>query len=174
MEVQARLGGEEIDPAVLLAARLPLPGRTTAQRQPVLGRGAVLAGVCPRGPVGTRVTSDRGGFPRKPPLAGLAKNVASAEIVYNHDPLSARFAAHCRSAFVCASQVSCNFQTVCLAAGTALDCQAACRVTHHLSAVWQVLNPTDQPTRTDFGSPQETSTLQCFGHTLYAGFSLRR
>lgn len=121
---------------------------------------------------GTRVTSDLGGFPQKQSLPGLSKNVASAAIFYDHGPFSTRLAANYRSAFVSASQVSFNFQTVYFAAETVVDYQAAYRFTHQLSGLFQVLNLTDQPTRTYFGNPQETSTLQYFGRTLYAGFSL--
>jgi hypothetical protein len=35
-----------------------------------------------------------------------------------------------------------------------------------------VLNLTDQPTRTYFGNDTQTSTIQYFGRTLYAGIGL--
>lgn len=121
---------------------------------------------------GTRVTSNLGGFTQKESLPGLSKDVASAALFYDHGPFSTRVAANYRSAFVSASQVSFNFQTVYFAPETVVDYQAAYRFNHYLSGLIQVLNLTDQPTRTYFGNPQETSTLQYFGRTVYAGFSV--
>jgi hypothetical protein len=43
MEVQVRLVDQEVVQVVLLTARLPLPGAAAEQRQPVVGRRAVLA-----------------------------------------------------------------------------------------------------------------------------------
>ncbi|KAG0751314.1 hypothetical protein G6F24_014436 [Rhizopus arrhizus] len=51
MEVQVRLVDQEVVQVVLLAARLPLPGTAAEQRQPVVGRRAVLARVGPYVPV---------------------------------------------------------------------------------------------------------------------------
>ncbi len=57
MEVQVRLVDQEVVQVVLLAARLPLPGAAAEQRQPVVGRGAILARVGPDVPVGLRVAA---------------------------------------------------------------------------------------------------------------------
>jgi TonB-dependent receptor len=119
-----------------------------------------------------RVPSNLGGFPQEQALPGLSKNVADAALFFDHDKFSTRLAANYRSAFVSASQVSFNFQTVYFASETVVDYQAAYNFTKHLSALFQVLNLTDQPTRTYFGNPTETSTIQYFGRTFYAGFSL--
>lgn len=118
------------------------------------------------------VPSDLGGFPQQQALPGLSKNVADAALFFDYAKFSTRLAANYRSAFVSASQVSFNFQTVYFAPETVLDYQAAYNFTRHLSALFQVLNLTDQPTRTYFGNPTETSTIQYFGRTFYAGFSL--
>src|SRR6185312_5948353 len=51
MEIEIRLGREEIVQVVLLAARLPLPGRAAEDREPVVGGRAVGARIGPYVPV---------------------------------------------------------------------------------------------------------------------------
>lgn len=118
------------------------------------------------------VPSDLGGFPQQQALPGLSKNVADAALFFDYARFSTRLAANYRSPFVSASQVSFDFQTVYFAAETVVDYQAAYNFTKHLSALFQVLNLTDQPTQTYFGNPTETSTIQYFGRTYYFGLSL--
>ncbi|MNN07338.1 hypothetical protein D3C81_1201620 [compost metagenome] len=57
VEIQIRLVHQEVVQVVLLAARLPLPGATAEQRQPVVGRGAVLARIHPHIPVRLRIAA---------------------------------------------------------------------------------------------------------------------
>jgi len=121
---------------------------------------------------GTKVESDLGGFPQQQGLPGLSRNVASAALFYDNGKFSTRLAANYRSPFVSAAQVSFTFQTVYFAAEKVVDYQAAYHFNQHLSGLFQVLNLTDQPTRTYFGNPTQTSTLQYFGRTFYAGFGL--
>lgn len=120
-----------------------------------------------------QVPSDLGGFPQEQALPGLSTNVADAAVFYDHGGFSTRLAANYRSAFVSASQVSFNFQTVYFAPETVLDYQASYNFTSYLSGVFQVLNLTDQPTRTYFGNATETSTIQYFGRTIYAGINVK-
>lgn len=122
---------------------------------------------------GTKVKSDLGGFPQEQGLPGLSKNVASAAVFFDHDKFSTRLAANYRSPFVSAAQVAFDFQTVYFASETVVDYQAAYHFNKHLSAMFQVLNLTDQPTRTYFGNPTQTSTIQYFGRTYYLGFGLK-
>ena len=117
------------------------------------------------------VPSDLGGFPQQQALPGLSKNVADAALFFDYARFSTRLAANYRSPFVSASQVSFNFQTVYFAAETVVDYQASYNFTKHLSALFQVLNLTDQPTQTYFGNPTETSTIQYFGRTYYFGLN---
>jgi iron complex outermembrane recepter protein len=118
------------------------------------------------------VPSDLGGFPQEQALPGLSKQVADAAVFFDYHKFDTRLAANYRSAFVSASQVSFNFQTVYFAPETVVDYQASYNFTHYLSGLFQVLNLTDQPTRTYFGNPTETSTIQYFGRTFYVGLSL--
>jgi phosphoribosylformimino-5-aminoimidazole carboxamide ribotide isomerase len=121
---------------------------------------------------GTKVESDLGGFPQKQNLPGLSKNVASAAVFFDHGKFSTRLAANYRSPFVSAAQVSFTYQTVYFASEKVIDYQAAYHFNDHVSALFQVLNLTDQPTRTYFGNPTQTSTIQYFGRTIYAGVGL--
>ncbi|RAO78232.1 hypothetical protein CA260_10550 [Dyella jiangningensis] len=122
---------------------------------------------------GTKVESNLGGFPQEQGLPGLSKNVASAALFYDGDRFSTRLAANYRSPFVSAAQVSFTFQTVYFASEKVLDYQASYKFNDYLSGLFQVLNLTDQPTRTYFGNATQTSTIQYFGRTLYAGVSLK-
>lgn len=122
---------------------------------------------------GTKIESNLGGFPQQQALPGLSRNVASAALFYDNGRFSTRLAANYRSPFVSSSQVSFTFQTVYFAAEKVVDYQAAYQFNKHLSGLFQVLNLTDQPTRTYFGNPTQTSTLQYFGRTLYAGVSVK-
>ena len=99
--------------------------------------------------------------------------MASAALFYDNGKFSTRLAANYRSPFVSAAQVSFTFQTVYFAAEKVVDYQAAYHFNDHLTGLFQVLNLTDQPTRTYFGNPTQTSTLQYFGRTFYAGFGLQ-
>lgn len=122
---------------------------------------------------GTRIESKLGGFPQQQALPGLSRNVASAALFYDNGKFSTRLAANYRSPFVSSSQVSFTFQTVYFAAEKVVDYQAAYNFNEHLTGLFQVLNLTDQPTRTYFGNPTQTSTLQYFGRTLFAGVNVK-
>jgi TonB-dependent receptor len=122
---------------------------------------------------GTKIESDLAGFPQEQGLPGLSRNVASAALFFDHGNFSTRLAANYRSPFVSAAQVSFTFQTVYFASETVIDYQASYNFNKHLSGLFQVLNLTDQPTRTYFGTPTQTSTLQYFGRTYYAGLGLK-
>ena len=65
VEVQVRLFDEEVVQVILLAPAVPLPRRATKDRQPVVGRRAVLLGVGPDVPVGLGVVATGARF-RKP------------------------------------------------------------------------------------------------------------
>lgn len=122
---------------------------------------------------GTKIESDLGGFPQQQNLPGLSKHVASAAVFYDQGKFSTRLAANYRSPFVSSSQVSFTFQTVYFASETVIDYQAAYNFNKNLTGLFQILNLTDQPTRTYFGNPAQTSTLQYFGRTIYAGLGLK-
>jgi outer membrane receptor protein involved in Fe transport len=70
--------------------------------------------------------------------------------------------------------MSVNNQMVTFAAETVYDFQASYEISKQWRAVMQVLNLTNQPTRTYFGSdPSQTGTIQYFGRTTYLGVEFK-
>ncbi|WP_430392356.1 TonB-dependent receptor [Dyella sp. 20L07] len=107
-------------------------------------------------------------------LPGLSKRVASAAVFYDYGPFSARVSGNYRSSFLSDTQMAVSNQLVTFAAETVYDFQASYDVTKQLSVVYQMLNLTNQPTRTYFGgNPQQTGTIQYFGRTSYLGLNLK-
>jgi len=98
--------------------------------------------------------------------------VASAALFYDLGPFSARLSGNYRSSFVSNSQIAVTNQVVYFAPETVFDFQASYKVNKDFSLVYQMLNLTNQPTRTYFGNAQETGTIQYFGRTSYFGFNL--
>jgi len=106
-------------------------------------------------------------------LPGLSRNVASASIFYDDGKFSANLTGNYRSKFVSDSQIAVTNQIVYFAPETVYDIQSAYNITKNISILFQVLNITNQPTRTYFGLPSETGTIQYFGRTFYTGFNLK-
>ena len=98
-------------------------------------------------------------------LPGLSKRVASAAVFYDYGPFSARVSGNYRSSFLSDTQMAVSNQLVTFAAETVYDFQASYDITQQFKVVYQMLNLTNQPTRTYFGgNPQQTGTIQYFGH----------
>ena len=107
-------------------------------------------------------------------LPGLSKRVASAAVFYDYGPFSARLSGNYRSKFASDTQMSVTNQMVTFAAETVYDFQASYNITDQWSVVYQMLNLSNQPTRTYFGSdPSQTGTIQYFGRTNYLGLQLK-
>ncbi|WP_445145717.1 TonB-dependent receptor [Dyella sp. Tek66A03] len=107
-------------------------------------------------------------------LPGLSKRVASVAVFYDYGPFSARVSGNYRSSFLSDSQIAVSNQLVTFAAETVYDFQASYNITSQLSVVYQMLNLTNEPTRTYFGgNPQQTGTIQYFGRTSYLGLNLK-
>jgi iron complex outermembrane receptor protein len=105
-------------------------------------------------------------------LPGLSRNVASAQVFYDDGKFSGNITGTYRSKFVSDSQVAVTNQLVYFDSETTYDLQTAYKLTQNVSLLFQVLNLTNTPTRTYFGIPSNTGTLQYFGRTFYAGFNL--
>jgi iron complex outermembrane recepter protein len=118
-------------------------------------------------------TSTLGGPPQSQGLPGLSRNVASAQVFYDNGTFSANITGNYRSKFVSDSQIAVTNQIVYFAPETVWDMQSAYNLTKNVSLLFQILNITNQPTRTYFGNPSETGTIQYFGRTFYAGFNLK-
>ena len=107
-------------------------------------------------------------------LPGLSKRVASAAVFYDYGPFSARLSGNYRSSFLSDTQIAVTNQLVTFAAETVYDFQASYDITKQLSVVYQMLNLSNQPTRTYFGgNPEQTGTIQYFGRTSYLGLNLK-
>jgi iron complex outermembrane recepter protein len=107
-------------------------------------------------------------------LPGLSRRVASAAVFYDNGTFSARLSANYRSSFLSNTQIAVTNQLVTFASETVYDFQASYNITKQLSLVYQMLNLSNQPTRTYFGgNPQQTGTIQYFGRTNYLGFDLK-
>ncbi|MHA6206082.1 TonB-dependent receptor [Dyella soli] len=107
-------------------------------------------------------------------LPGLSKRVASAAVFYDYGPFSARVSGNYRSKFASDTQMSVTNQMVTFAAETVYDFQASYDITQQWGVVFQLLNLTNQPTRTYFGSdPSQTGTIQYFGRTSYLGVNFK-
>ncbi len=119
-----------------------------------------------------RAISTLGGPPQSQSLPGYSRKVASAALFYDLGPFSARVSGNYRSSFVSNSQIAVTNQVVYFAPETVFDFQASYKVNKDFSLVYQMLNLTNQPTRTYFGNAQETGTIQYFGRTSYFGFNL--
>lgn len=107
-------------------------------------------------------------------LPGLSRRVASAALFYDNGTFSVRLSANYRSSFLSDTQIAVDNQLVTFASETVYDLQASYNVTKQLSVVYQMLNLSNQPTRTYFGgNPQQTGTIQYFGRTSYLGFNFK-
>jgi phosphoribosylformimino-5-aminoimidazole carboxamide ribotide isomerase len=107
-------------------------------------------------------------------LPGLSKRVASAALFYDNGTFSARLSANYRSSFLSNTQIAVTNQLVTFAAETVYDFQASYNVTKQLSVVYQMLNMSNQPTKTYFGgNPSQTGTIQYFGRTSYLGVNFK-
>ncbi|GLQ86536.1 TonB-dependent receptor [Dyella flagellata] len=107
-------------------------------------------------------------------LPGLSKRVASAAVFYDNGTFSARLSANYRSSFLSNTQIAVTNQLVTFASETVYDFQAAYNITKQFSVVYQMLNLSNQPTKTYFGgNPQQTGTIQYFGRTSYLGVNFQ-
>jgi iron complex outermembrane recepter protein len=121
---------------------------------------------------GYGTTTNLGGPSVVTALPGLSRNVASAQVFYDDGRFSGNITGTYRSKFVSDSQIAVTNQLVYFDSETTYDLQTAYKVTQNVSLLFQVLNLTNTPTRTYFGIPSNTGTLQWFGRTFYAGVNL--
>lgn len=115
-------------------------------------------------------TSNLGGASQKIGLPGLSPKVINGTLFYSLGGFDTRVSVRHRSRFV-SSQMAIDSQLVYYAPETVADFQASYAFNNGLSVLFQVNNLTDQPTRTYFGNPLETGTLQWFGRQYYMGFT---
>ena len=117
--------------------------------------------------------SNLGGPTQMIGLPGLSQRVASAAVFYDQGPFSARVSANYRSHFVSDTQIAVDNQLVVFASELVYDFQASYNINDKLTVVYQLLNASNQPTRTYFTNQQQTGTIQYFGRTNYLGLQLK-
>jgi phosphoribosylformimino-5-aminoimidazole carboxamide ribotide isomerase len=120
-----------------------------------------------------KATSALGGPVQQQTLPGYSRKVASAALFYDAGPFSARVSMNYRSPFVSDSQIAVTNQVVYFASESVADLNLSYDVNANMTLTYQMLNLTNQPTRTYFGNPSETGTIQYFGRTSYLGFKFR-
>lgn len=103
-------------------------------------------------------------------LPGLSENVATLTVFWDYNGFETRISGRYRDAFV-SEQVAVNDQTVNFAEELVVDYQASYDFTDNLSALFQVNNLTDEPTRSYFGNQAQTGTIQFFGTQYYLGMT---
>ncbi|GLS83293.1 TonB-dependent receptor [Paraferrimonas haliotis] len=115
--------------------------------------------------------TDLGGETVTQSLPGLSENVASATLFYNYAGFDARVSARYRDDFV-SEQVAVNEQVVNFDGETVVDFQSSYQITDYLGVLFQVNNLTDEPTKSYFGNPSRTGTLQYFGREYFLGVTV--
>ena len=114
--------------------------------------------------------TDFGGSSIELPLDGLSKDVLSATIFYEYDDFETRLNIRHRSRFV-SEQIAVNEQTVFFDGETVIDYQASYNIGDNSQILFQVNNLTDQPTKSYFGTEQQTGTIQYFGRQFFLGMT---
>lgn len=104
------------------------------------------------------------------PLDGLSKHVISATLYFDYDNFATRINARSRSKFV-SEQIAVNEQTVYFDGETVWDYQASYAFSEEGTVLFQINNLTDQPTKSYFGTTQQTGTIQFFGRQFFLGLS---
>jgi iron complex outermembrane receptor protein len=101
-------------------------------------------------------------------LPGLSENVAQATVFWEYQGFETRLSTRFRDAFV-SQQVAVNEQVVNFDSEIVMDYQASYKINENLSAVFQINNVTDEPTRSYFGKEDLTGTIQYFGTQYFVG-----
>lgn len=107
------------------------------------------------------------------PLPGLSEHVANPTVYYEKSGFGARVGMRYRSSFV-APQIGISELIVTNAAETVFDAQVSYdfpdgSALDGFKILAQANNFTDEPTRSFFGTPAQTGTLQYFGRTFFLG-----
>jgi len=114
--------------------------------------------------------TDFGGSTIDLPLEGLSRDVFSGTLFWEYQDFETRINVRHRSRFV-SEQIAVNEQTVFFDDETVVDYQASYQFSEHGSVLFQVNNLTDQPTKSYFGTEQQTGTIQYFGRQFFLGMT---
>lgn len=117
--------------------------------------------------------SSTSGQPINLPLPGLSESVANPTVYYEKSGFGARVGMRYRTSFV-APQIGISELIVTNASETVFDAQVSYAFPEDstlegFKILAQANNFTDEPTRSFFGTPAQTGTLQFFGRTFFLG-----
>ncbi len=113
-------------------------------------------------------TTNLGGPTVETTFPGLSKTVINAAIFWDYEGFDTRLNMRSRSRFV-SSQDAVDRQLAFFDSETVFDYQASYKFDDHFSAIFQVTNLTDEPTRSFFGKTSQSGTTQFFGRQFFLG-----
>lgn len=105
-------------------------------------------------------------------MPGLSPSNLSATLFYDYEGFSTRLNYRYREAFV-ANQVAVETQEVFYADESVIDYQASYEFENGLEFVFQVNNLTDEPSKTYFGTEDQTGSIQYFGRQYFVGVNYK-
>ncbi|KKO45084.1 TonB-dependent receptor [Arsukibacterium ikkense] len=115
-----------------------------------------------------QLINNLGGESIETTFEGLSKNVVNATLFWEYQGIDTRINARYRSPFV-SSQVGIDEQITNFDSELVLDFQFGYQFNDNLKLLFQVNNLTDEPTKSYFGQPAQTGTLQFFGRQYFVG-----
>ncbi len=116
--------------------------------------------------------SDLGGKNQDIGMPGLSPSTLSATLFYTLAAFETRLNYRYREAFV-ANQVAVETQEVFYADESVIDYQASYKLENGVEFVFQVNNLTDEPSKTYFGSQDQTGSIQYFGRQYFVGVNYK-
>lgn len=105
-------------------------------------------------------------------MPGLSPRNLSATLFYDYEGFSTRLNYRYREAFV-ANQVAVETQEVFYADESVVDYQASYEFDNGIELVFQVNNLTDEPSKTYFGTEEQTGSIQYFGRQYFFGVNYK-
>ena len=117
-------------------------------------------------------TTDLGGPTIETTFPGLSKHVFNGAVFWGYEGFETRVNVRHRSEFV-SSQFAIEEQSTFFDDETVFDYQASYKFDDNFSAMFQVVNLTDEPTKSYFGEESKTGTIQFFGRQYFLGVNYR-
>lgn len=117
-------------------------------------------------------TTTLGGPTEETSFPGLSEHVVNGAVFWDYLGFDTRLNVRYRSEFV-SSQFAIDEQSTFFASEMVFDYQASYRFDNDLTLLFQVINLTDEPTRSYFGSETKTGTIQFFGRQYYLGLNYK-
>lgn len=116
--------------------------------------------------------SELGGEAQDIGMPGLSPSTLSATLFYSRAGFETRLNYRYREAFV-ANQVAVETQEVFYADESVVDYQASYKLENGVEFIFQVNNLTDEPSKTYFGTEDQTGSIQYFGRQYFVGLNYK-